>query len=148
MDHAQFQIRAMTSADSAAVAELCRQLGYSPEQQDVQRSIELIENHPDHFLRVAINQSGQTIAWIHGCAETPIEAPPYVRVSSLVVDAAHRGNGIGKRLMIEVEDWARGKGIRLVSLRSQTYREEAHRFYEHIGYKKTKTSFRFERRLD
>ena len=148
MDRSEFQTRAMTSTDSPAVSELCRQLGYSLEQADVHKSIAQMQNHPDHFLRVVINSNGQTVAWIHGCAEIPIEAPPHIRVSSLVVDAAHRGRGIGKHLMTEIEVWARGKGFRLVSLRSQTYREDAHQFYEHIGYNKTKTSFRFERKLD
>jgi GNAT superfamily N-acetyltransferase len=148
MDRSSFQIRAMRVDDASSVQELSKQLGYSPRVEDVSARIASIQNHPDHFLRVATDRNAKIVAWVHGCTEIPLEAQSYVRVTALVVDATHRGQGIGRQLMANLEHWTIDKGISLVSLRSQIRREEAHRFYERLGYEKTKTSFKFEKDLD
>jgi hypothetical protein len=49
--------------------------------------------------------------------------------------------------MREAEAWGRRRGRSLVRLRSNTVRDEAHRFYEAIGYRNTKTSYTFEKAM-
>jgi hypothetical protein len=51
----------------------------------------------------------------------------------------------GKRLCLEVEEWARSKSIPIVRVRSQIKREDAHCFYLRDGYSKVKTSYVFEK---
>lgn len=48
------------------------------------------------------------------------------------VDEAHRGKGLGSRLLREAEDRARGLGCRLVHL--DTFDFQAREFYEKNGY--------------
>jgi GNAT superfamily N-acetyltransferase len=52
----------------------------------------------------------------------------------VVIDKKYRGKGYGKRLMEEMEEWAKENncnGIRLTS-------KEAHSFYKKMGYKSEK----------
>lgn len=55
----------------------------------------------------------------------------------LYVDAAHRRRGIAGRLCDMIEDDARRRGLRRVSLWSDTRFLDAHRFYERRGYRPT-----------
>jgi GNAT superfamily N-acetyltransferase len=56
-----------------------------------------------------------------------------------------RGQGVGRRLCVEVEEWARSLSVPLVRARSQIKREDAHRFYLRDGYRQVKTSLVFEK---
>ncbi|HWQ08165.1 MAG TPA: GNAT family N-acetyltransferase [Holophaga sp.] len=53
-------------------------------------------------------------------------------VDILFVEAAHRGQGIGRRLLVEAEERARQMGVRLVHL--DTFDWQARGFYESLGY--------------
>lgn len=55
-------------------------------------------------------------------------------VEIIVVDEAHRREGIGARLMTEASRWARGRGALEVVLTVWTDNREAERFYETLGY--------------
>lgn len=51
-------------------------------------------------------------------------------VEDLVVDKAHRGNGIGPRLLAAVEDWATKRGISSLSLLADKNNRKGLAFYE------------------
>lgn len=55
-------------------------------------------------------------------------------VEVLVVDEAHRREGIGARLMNEAARWARGRGASEVVLTVWTDNHEAEGFYRSLGY--------------
>jgi glucosamine-phosphate N-acetyltransferase len=55
-------------------------------------------------------------------------------VDELVVDAAHRGRGIGTQLLEGLVALAKAKGCRRIELDSAFHRDEAHRFYEKRGF--------------
>jgi GNAT superfamily N-acetyltransferase len=61
----------------------------------------------------------------------------HVELHHLYVDAAHRRHGIAARLCDVIEDDARRRGFRRVSLWSDTRFLDAHRFYERRGYRPT-----------
>ena len=68
-------------------------------------------------------------------------------IGGLVVREDMRGHGIGRRLCLEVEQWARSRSVPLVRVRSQIKREDAHRFYLRDGYRQVKTSLVFEKKV-
>lgn len=70
---------------------------------------------------------------------------PVAQLTSLVVDAAVRGRGVGTRLVAEAERWARERGAVRITLTSALHRAEAHRFYAKRGY--TRTGVRLARDL-
>jgi GNAT superfamily N-acetyltransferase len=51
-------------------------------------------------------------------------------VEDLAVDPDTRSKGLGKALLDEAKDWARGKGASHLELDSSEARPDAHRFYD------------------
>lgn len=70
-------------------------------------------------------------------------------VDELVVDVAHRGQGIGRLLMEEIEKIARDCGCKRLDLESADHRTIAHRFYGRLGFEKQAySSFFFAKEID
>ncbi|MCF6139529.1 GNAT family N-acetyltransferase [Pseudalkalibacillus berkeleyi] len=55
---------------------------------------------------------------------------------SFVVDSNYRRRGIGKKLMQEIESWARNQGVTAIALNSgnRKERKDAHQFYFSMGF--------------
>jgi GNAT superfamily N-acetyltransferase len=108
-----------------------------------------LSHAPDRvaFAAVVDGQGGQIVGWIDAAIERHLQSPASAVIGGLVVREDMRGLGVGRRLCLEVEDWARSKSVPLVRVRSQIKREDAHRFYLRDGYRKVKTSFVFEKVL-
>ncbi|WP_017624556.1 GNAT family N-acetyltransferase [Nocardiopsis chromatogenes] len=63
-------------------------------------------------------------------------------VEAVRVRTDERGKGIGARMMEWAESQARERGCPLVQLTSARTREDAHRFYERLGYEPTHVGFK------
>jgi GNAT superfamily N-acetyltransferase len=85
------------------------------------------------------------VGWIDAAMERHLQYAASAVIGGLVVREDMRGQGVGRRLCVEVEEWARSKSVALVRVRSQIKREDAHRFYLRDGYRKVKTSMVFEK---
>jgi ribosomal protein S18 acetylase RimI-like enzyme len=57
-------------------------------------------------------------------------------VYAMVVDEGFRGQGIGSRLIDEVIEGSRQRGLKRVELDSSFHREKAHAFYMKLGFEK------------
>ncbi len=53
-------------------------------------------------------------------------------LARIAVDAAFRGQGLGRAVVLHLEDAARGRGLRSLSLHPHAYLE---RFYRRLGYR-------------
>lgn len=137
-------IRPLTVDDAEAAAELCSQLGYTSSPDDLRKRIaeRLCSASSVAFAALL---DGQIAGWIDASIEQHLQSPASVVIGGLVVRDNARGLGIGKRLCVEIEQWARSKSIPLLRVRSQIVREDAHRFYLREGYRKVKTSVVFEK---
>jgi GNAT superfamily N-acetyltransferase len=67
----------------------------------------------------------------------------YARITAFVVDSAFRNCGIGKKLIKEVEEWARSIGAAGIVLNSgkRPEREAAHQFYRKMGFEERSIGF-------
>jgi GNAT superfamily N-acetyltransferase len=140
-------IRLAQSKDAEPVAMMCHALGYptSPEQA-VQRLQKLQTNHQD-VVYVALQNSETVVGWVHGHICNLVITSPLVLIHGLIVDSNYRGQGIGRRLMQKVEQWAYENKCDTVLVRSNVIRTEAHLFYQKIGYETVKQSQVFSKRL-
>ncbi len=145
-DLSRLSFRQLTSDDSAAAAELSSQLGYPNSPDDLRQRIEETSRSADRVAFAAV-LDGQIVGWIDAAIERHLQSSACAVIGGLVVRDDARGLGIGRRLCLEVEDWARSQSIPVVRVRSQIKREDAHRFYLRDGYSKVKTSLVFEKRL-
>jgi len=59
-------------------------------------------------------------------------------IEDVVVDAAHRGRGLGRRLLAAAEDWARRQGALRLSLLADETNAPALDFYDHLGFARTR----------
>ena len=135
----EISLRAMTQDDLPSIEPLLVQLGYDIERDEVARRLATVMACPGHCLEVA-ERDGRLIGFIHFFARAALEKPPEVIVQALVVDAGVRGGGIGQQLMRRAEEWAADNGYTSVALGTQTSRDDAHAFYERIGYRVAATS--------
>lgn len=138
------QIRRLAADDAEAAAELSGQLGYVCPAGDLRDRIEELSLAPDRVAFAAV-LDGQIVGWIDAAMERHLQSPASAVIGGLVVREDTRGLGVGKRLCLEVEEWARSRSVPLVRVRSQIKREDAHRFYLRDGYRNVKTSLVFEK---
>jgi GNAT superfamily N-acetyltransferase len=145
-DLARLSVRRLTTDDAEAAADLCSQLGYPNSPDDLRQRIDETSRSADRVAFAAV-LDGQIVGWIDAAIERHLQSSACAVIGGLVVRDDARGLGIGRRLCLEVEDWARSQSIPVVRVRSQIKREDAHRFYLRDGYSKVKTSLVFEKRL-
>jgi GNAT superfamily N-acetyltransferase len=96
---------------------------------------------------VAEVPGSRVVGWVHGAEQELLESERRCEILGLVVDAEHRGRGIGRLLVAAVETWAEARGLGLVTVRSNVKRSESHPFYERLGYVKVKTQHAYRKRL-
>ena len=142
-----FAIRHAETADAAAVAALCTQLGYPVEAEVIARRLDRLLKLPTQAVFVACDEDDA----VHGFVATEqrliLEIGDRVEVVALVVDEAARRHGAGRALMTAAELWAHKRGVSEVFLRSNVLRAESHPFYESLGYARTKTQHAYARSL-
>ena len=63
-------------------------------------------------------------------------------IESVHVHPDHRGNGVGTALLRAAVEQARALGCYRVQLTSNVQREDAHRFYERLGFSATHLGFK------
>lgn len=140
-------IRRATPEDAPAIASLATQLGYPSNSDSISTRLADLLPRRDHSLLVAQTAAGQVVGWIHIGTLRWIENDPAAEIGGLVVDAAHRGLRIGERLVAAAISWAVREGYGEIRVRSNVVRAQAHRFYERLGFARTKVQHIFRRTL-
>jgi len=69
---------------------------------------------------------------------------PYATVENVVIDERLRGSGLGRRLMEHAIEQAKAAGCYKVALTSHKDRNDAHRFYESLGFVSTHEAYRIQ----
>jgi len=138
-------IRPATKDDAPGIARLITQLGYPATQAEIESRLAPILAHPDYAMWVA-EDSGRVIGLTGVFKHLALEYDGfYGRLLGLVVEEAYRGQGIGRRLLDQTEQWLQERGVNKLTLTSGKQRTEAHKFYRRLGY--AETGFRFGKSL-
>jgi GNAT superfamily N-acetyltransferase len=139
----ELTIRDACPGDAEALVALIRQLGYPTSADAVRERVERLSSSDTDRLVVA---DGEIVglASLHISLSIAYDAPA-AKLSAIVVDERHRRGGIGRALVEEMEKEAARRGCRLVFLTTAVRREDAHAFYERIGFEET--GRRFSKRL-
>ncbi len=140
------KIRDGELSDAPELAALMCELGYETTIAEMESRLISILNDPRYKTLVALNNDK-----ICGMIGT-VSASSYLhndlngRIIALVVSRESRQRGIGARLIAAAEKNFIQRGITRVTLTTRFEREEAHRFYEKVGY--ARTGFRFAKNLE
>ena len=141
----QLLIRPAEMSDAAALAELMGELGYPTRTSEMEMRLESIFKQPQYRTFVAVID-GKVRGMIGTCCLYSHEHNNLGgRIIALVVSEAVRGRGIGAELVRIAENDFISRNIRRVALNTRFQREDAHRFYEGLGYHKN--GFRFVKEL-
>jgi predicted GNAT family N-acyltransferase len=123
-----YQIQPVRSEREMADALLVRRRVFIEEQQ-VPEEIEIDEHDragsgTEHFVAYAGDQPV-------GASRLRPYAPGVGKVERVAVLSSERGTGLGRQIMLAMEEAARRQGYRKLKLNAQTH---AQRFYEKLGY--------------
>lgn len=134
------KIRKATTTDAGEIARLTAQLGYPGEVETIADRIGRINQDQDSLLLVAeASDSHERLkGWIQVSVSDTIESGFRAEILGLIVCEQFRKEGVGTRLALEVEKWAKQKGIDKMIVRSNLQRTDSHAFYPKIGYSKVK----------
>ncbi len=127
-----------TAADLVALNSLLAELvGSEADAEAMARSFAEIDSDPKVTVVACREEPGGDImgtAMCIVCNDIVWECRPLMVVDNVVVAESARGKGVGRALMDEIESRAREGGCAFVSLISSSFRDDAHRFYESLGY--------------
>jgi GNAT superfamily N-acetyltransferase len=140
----ELKIRRAKSSDAPRLADLAGQLGYPTTTAQLRERFRRIQPASQHAIFVAESADDGVIGWLHVSRQPLLEEELRAEVNGLVVADGQRSLGAGARLLAAAEEWARKRGCKGMSVRSNVIRERAHKFYERNGYEhyKTQKSFR------
>jgi GNAT superfamily N-acetyltransferase len=143
-------IRKATISDVPTILPLIKQLGYPTSEDEFTLRFQKFTQNPGYGVAVA-SLDNQVIGWVAWSkSELLVLAKTRFNIEGLVVDESHRGKGIGKKLMVFVEEIASAFSPSVIDVTSGIRRakEGTHEFYKRLGYKhdgpKAKIFFRKE----
>jgi ribosomal protein S18 acetylase RimI-like enzyme len=139
------QIREGKLSDAPALAALMCELGYKTTAAEMRRRLKsiLIDSRFRTFVAVMKNQVCGMIGTLTHASHEHNDFTG--RITALVVSKNQQRSGIGRALVAAAEKDFASRKVTRVSLTTRFSREDAHQFYEALGY--SKTGFRFAKIL-
>jgi GNAT superfamily N-acetyltransferase len=138
-------IRDARADDAERIATLLGQLGYPTEPTALPSRLERLVIVGDRVVVAELGGQVVGFAQLHVSPSIEYEQPA-AKLSALIVDESHRGEGIGRALVESMEAEARSRRCALLFLTTAARRQEAHEFYRRVGLEET--GKRFAKRLD
>lgn len=139
----QITVRPGTREDADRIAVLSGQLGYPATAQQMQQRLSVLQDREDDAIYVATTEEGFVIGWVHVHRCYMAISPTLALILALVVDEAYRRCGVGQMLVERIEQWARDRDCQTILVRSNILRQEAHCFYQRLGFINIKQSMVF-----
>jgi ribosomal protein S18 acetylase RimI-like enzyme len=139
------RIRDAELDDAAELAALMCELGYETKPAEMETRLKLILSNPAYKTFVAIMDG--SICGMIGTVICPSyeHNDPGGRILALVISVAARRRGVGRALVATAEKDFAQRGICRVALDTRLTREDAHKFYESLGYERN--GWRFVKQL-
>ena len=142
------EIRTLTADDLEPLAELYRQFwGEESSLEAMQATFQRLADNPNYIF-LGAKLEGQLIGSVMGivCEELYGTCQPFLVVEDVIVDRQQRRQGIGARLMRELERRAAERGCSYIIFVTEGERTDAQQFYASLGY--SPTAYRgFKKRL-
>ena len=129
-------IRVAEINDAAALAQLMCELGYETTKSEMQMRLERIAS--DERYRTFVAVADDAVCGMIGTLTLPSYEHNDLggRILALVTLRTMRRHGIGRALIATAEKDFAQRGIRRVALNTRLTRDDAHKFYESLGYER------------
>ncbi|MBR0082026.1 MAG: GNAT family N-acetyltransferase [Clostridia bacterium] len=136
-------IRKIREEDYPAAAQIWRDVLDVPVGDEEAARIYRAMEQDDRCFTYVAEADDAVVGLVTGVWVLAIPFPNgYIKMNGLGVLPAYRRQGIGKKLMLQVEKEAAKRGAPHIGLATGITRTEAHAFYEAIGYRKTSFWYR------
>src|SRR5436190_4997150 len=138
-------IRDAKLTDAPALAALMCELGYKTTSAEMSRRLKSILSDPRYgsFVAEIDNEIRGMIGTLTHASHEHNDFSG--KIIALVVSRKHRQSGVGRALIAAAEKDFASRNVSRVTLTTRFEREEAHLFYEALGY--LRTGFRFGKNL-
>lgn len=123
----------------------CDDLGYNCSEELVKERLEGLDKNNERVL-VAVYNS-EVVGYLHAQIYKTLYFEELINFLGLAVSKEYRNKKVGTKLVNEIENWAKEKGINKVRVISGFSRKEAHEFYRSLGYNNEKEQIRFLKSL-
>ena len=143
-------LRNITILDAKEIQKISDyELGYDVNLDIVKKQIEKLTKDNNHHIIIGFEneQTRKIIGFVHAEFYESIYMDTSLNILALAVNSNFQGQGIGKKLMSFIEDYALKNNISFIRLNSNVCRTEAHKLYESIGYVCDKTQKRLIKKL-
>lgn len=131
----EINLREMTEKDCAQVCNLLDELGHPADEEEVLQRFKRLKRNGSGSQIVAVSTDGEVIGL---CA---VSFAPVIhrqldvgRITTLIVSRLYRKLGIGQKLVVHAEKIMTSNGSRRIEVASANERQQAHNFYESLGY--------------
>lgn len=129
-------VRDARAADAEDIARLLDQLGYPSAADAVAARLERLAIVGDRVVVAELEERAVGLAHLHVTPALERDRPA-AKIAALVIDESHRRRGVGRALVEAVEEEARTRGCELLFVTTAARRDEAHVFYERLGFEQT-----------
>lgn len=123
----------------------CDDLGYNCSEELVKERLKGLDKNSERVL-VAVYNS-EVVGYLHAQIYKTLYFEELINFLGLAVSKEYRNKKVGTKLVNEIENWAKEKGINKVRVNSGFSRKEAHEFYRSLGYNNEKKQIRFLKSL-
>jgi GNAT superfamily N-acetyltransferase len=131
-------IRDVANRDFDQVFGLLKQLWSYKEldYEDMKKMFDHNLQSPDHFYIVAL-YGPQVVGFCSLTVKHNLWVQGFLgNLDEMIVEESYRGQGIGGKLVKRITEIAKEKNCKRLELESSFHREEAHKFYEELGFEK------------
>jgi GNAT superfamily N-acetyltransferase len=136
-------IRLAAISDSDQINSLSVHLGYEQvSDSKAQERLRELLNSENDSVYVAEDNAG-LVGWFHCFKALRLASNSFFEIGGMVVNPSNRRRGFGKKIVRYA--LSENPGNWRVGCNSK--RDEAHQFYERIGFTNSKTQYVFENRL-
>jgi GNAT superfamily N-acetyltransferase len=139
------EYRPATRDDLPVLHRLYAQLEHEATNLSLERLGEIferIERFPDYTVWIALDDGVEVGTFALVIVDAlGARCQPLGLVEDVVVDLSARGRGIGRAMMEHAIARCREKGCYKMQLSSNLRREDAHRFYDSLGFERHGVSF-------
>lgn len=134
-------VREGVAGDCHAVADLLTELGYPASSEFALQRLAAFDADPASRVQVA-EADGAIVGLVATHVVPRLDGELLsCRVVDIVVSQDHRRQGVGTALVAAAEVEARRRGCRRLDLSSGDWRDDAHAFYERLGFETSSRGF-------
>ena len=138
-------IRRIHEEDAPALEHICKTaLGHGTTSAHLKHRIQELSHDPCYYIAVYEDDvTHEILGFIQAEKYNLLYGDNGWNIIALAVSPKAQRQGIGRQLLISLEDQAAKRGYTFIRLNCNTVRTDAHAFYHDMGYTCDKTQKRF-----